>query len=69
MTIERFHEGPRMSQAVTYNGIAYPSGQTAGDAADDVQSQTRAVLKKIGDRANKAISLYACRDVTIQQLH
>ena len=49
MTIEHFHEGPRMSQVVTYNGIAYLSGQTAGDAGNDVQSQTRAVLKKIDD--------------------
>ncbi len=32
MTIEHLHDGPRMNQVVVYNGMAYLSGQTAGDA-------------------------------------
>jgi len=54
MNIDHLHEGPRMNQVVVYNGIVYLSGQTAGDAGDDVQSQTRAVLKKIDGNLESA---------------
>ena len=50
MSIERFNQAPRMSQAVVYNGVAYLSGVTAGDAGDDVEAQAKAVLAKIDER-------------------
>ncbi len=44
--IERFETGPRMSRVVTYNGVAYLSGLTADNLAEDVAGQTRQVLAK-----------------------
>ena len=35
MTIRRLHCGPRMSEAVIYNGMAYLAGQVAEDAETD----------------------------------
>ena len=31
MTIKRLHAGPRMSQVVIHNGVAYLAGQVAQD--------------------------------------
>jgi len=46
MSIERFHSGPRMSQAVVHNGIVYLAGQV-GTPGEDAAAQTRAVLAAI----------------------
>ena len=40
-------EDPRMSKIVIHNGVVYTSGQTAGDAGDDIKSQTQATLDKV----------------------
>ena len=40
-------EDPRMSKIVIHNGVVYTSGQTAGDAGDDIRSQTQATLDKV----------------------
>ena len=40
-------EDPRMSKMVIHNGVVYTSGQTAGDAGDDIRSQTQATLDKV----------------------
>jgi enamine deaminase RidA (YjgF/YER057c/UK114 family) len=47
MTIERFHAGPRMSQAVACNGMVFLAGQVADDTGQDVAGQTRQVLAAI----------------------
>ena len=44
-TITRIESGPRMSQAVVYNGIAHLAGQVA--KGDGAEVQTRAVLSEI----------------------
>ena len=45
MSIVRYESGPRMSQAVSYNGIVYLAGQVAEGAT--VKEQTTAVLAEI----------------------
>lgn len=45
MSIVRYESGPRMSQAVSYNGIIYLAGQVAEGAT--VKEQTTAVLAEI----------------------
>ena len=47
MTIKRLNAGPRMSQAVLHNGVAYLAGQVAGDPDQDIADQTRQILAKI----------------------
>jgi enamine deaminase RidA (YjgF/YER057c/UK114 family) len=47
MSITRHHIGPRMSQAVEYNGVVYLAGQVADDRNADVGEQTRQILAKI----------------------
>jgi enamine deaminase RidA (YjgF/YER057c/UK114 family) len=47
MTIKRLHAGPRMSQAVIHNGVAYLAGQVAKDPGKDVIDQTHQVLATI----------------------
>jgi enamine deaminase RidA (YjgF/YER057c/UK114 family) len=47
MTIQRYHSGPRMSQAVTCNGMVFLAGQVAEDTNQDVSGQTRQVLAAI----------------------
>jgi enamine deaminase RidA (YjgF/YER057c/UK114 family) len=49
MTIERFEIGPRMSQAVAYNGIVYLAGQVAADTTTDVKGQTQQILRQIDE--------------------
>jgi enamine deaminase RidA (YjgF/YER057c/UK114 family) len=47
-SIERLEIGPRMSQAVIYNGVVYLAGQVAVDAAGaSVKEQTQSILKRI----------------------
>ncbi|RYH03447.1 RidA family protein [Salipiger sp. IMCC34102] len=48
MTITRIDCGPRMSQAVVHNGIAYLAGQV-GAPGEDATAQTKAILAKIDD--------------------
>ena len=48
-SIERHGSSARMSSVVTYNGLAYLSGQVGGDGGDTIQAQTRAVLAKIDE--------------------
>ncbi len=47
MTIKRLHAGPRMSQVVIHNGVAYLAGQVAKDPDKNVTDQTRQVLATI----------------------
>ena len=47
MSIKRLHPGPRMSQVVIHNGVAYLAGQVAKDPEKDVSDQTRQVLSTI----------------------
>ena len=47
MKIDRLDAGPRMSEAVCFNGIAYLSGQVPQDASKNIQGQTREVLEEI----------------------
>ena len=44
--IKRIETGPRMSQAVVYNGIVYLAGQV-GKPGESVTEQTREVLAQI----------------------
>lgn len=48
MSIERIQIGPRMSQAVIYNGTVYLAGQVALDAKGrGVAEQTKEILSRI----------------------
>lgn len=48
MSIKRIQPGPRMSQAVVYNGIAFLAGQVAADKAGfPVADQTKNILERI----------------------
>ncbi len=44
--IKRFETGPRMSQLVTHNGVAYLAGQV-GNPGESVTAQTRTILENI----------------------
>jgi len=46
MSIIRYAVGPRMSEAVSYNGILWIAGQV-GKAGDDVTAQTRTCLAEV----------------------
>ncbi|SIQ52949.1 Enamine deaminase RidA, house cleaning of reactive enamine intermediates, YjgF/YER057c/UK114 family [Rhizobium sp. RU20A] len=46
MSITRYEVGPRMSQAVVHNGIAYLAGQV-GEAGHDVATQTEQALAEV----------------------
>lgn len=45
--VERINKTARMSQVVTYNGMALLSGQVAKDASADVAGQTAQILAQI----------------------
>lgn len=48
MNIQRYHTGPRMSEAVTYNGFAFLAGQVADNAeGTSVAEQTKDILAQI----------------------
>ena len=44
--IKRYGTGPRMSEAVAYNGILWVAGQV-GDAGDDITAQTKTCLAEV----------------------
>jgi enamine deaminase RidA (YjgF/YER057c/UK114 family) len=45
--ITRNHIGPRMSQAVEYNGVVYLAGQVGDEPEADVATQTKQILARI----------------------
>lgn len=45
--VERFDSGPRYSEMVVHDGVAYLTGQVAEDAALDIRGQTRETLEAI----------------------
>jgi len=47
MTIQRYEVGPRMSQVVVHNGVAYLAGVVPEDPSAPVAEQTRQVLARI----------------------
>ena len=47
-------DDPRMSKVVVHNGTVYLSGQTAADAGDTIEEQTRAVLAKTDELLQSA---------------
>ncbi len=47
MSIQRFHTGRRMSEAVVHNGTVYLAGQVAENPAVDVVGQTQQILAAI----------------------
>lgn len=47
--IDRLDSGPRMSQAVTHNGVIYMMGRVARDRDADIAEQTRQVLERIDE--------------------
>lgn len=50
MTIRRLEPNPkRLSHVVTYNGIAYLTGQTPTDRTVGIEAQTKEVLKRLDD--------------------
>jgi enamine deaminase RidA (YjgF/YER057c/UK114 family) len=53
MAIKRIDVGPRMSQCVVHNGVAYLAGVVAKDTAAGVKGQTQQILAEI-DRLLKA---------------
>jgi enamine deaminase RidA (YjgF/YER057c/UK114 family) len=61
--IKRIEPGPRMSQVVIHNGVAYLAGQVAGGAT--VTEQTRGVLAEI-DRLLAAAGTDKTRLLTTQ---
>ena len=62
--ITRIEPGPRMSQAVVHNGIAYLAGQVGAPGAS-VTEQTRAVLAEV-DRLLAAAGTSKARLLTAQ---
>lgn len=47
MAIKRIDVGPRMSQCVVHNGVAYLAGVVAKDTSANVKGQTEQILKEI----------------------
>lgn len=45
--IQRYHKGPRMSQAVVHAGTVYIAGKVARNSEGSLQEQTRDVLDQI----------------------
>jgi enamine deaminase RidA (YjgF/YER057c/UK114 family) len=54
MAIKRIEIGPRMSEAVVCNGIAFLAGQVAEDASQDITGQTKQVLAQIDELLSEA---------------
>lgn len=52
MPITRQGKGPRMSQAVTHNGVVYLAGQVG--SGSDVMAQTRDMLAHVDQRLTEA---------------
>lgn len=64
MSITRYGIGPRMSEAVSYNGILWIAGQV-GQAGDDVTAQTRTCLAEV-DRILAAAGTDKTRILSVQ---
>ena len=47
--IQRFDTGPRMSEMITHNGVAYLAGQIPEDTSVDIVGQTEQVLHAIDE--------------------
>ena len=47
MAIQRFNVGPRMSQAVIHNGVAYLAGQVANGPDDSLADQAKQTLANV----------------------
>lgn len=62
--ITRFGTGPRMSEAVSYNGIIWLAGQV-GTAGDDVTAQTKTCLAEV-DRILAAAGTDKTRILSVQ---
>jgi len=45
--LQRFENGPRMSEMTVHHGVCYLAGQVADDASQDIRGQTRQVLAEI----------------------
>lgn len=45
--LQRFENGPRMSEMTVHHGVCYLAGQVAEDASQDIRGQTRQVLAEI----------------------
>lgn len=45
--MNRYDTGPRFSEMIVHNGIAYLTGQVAEDASLDIRGQTRQALEAI----------------------
>ena len=52
--IQRIDPGPRMSEAVVHNGVAYLAGQVSTGGAMDIGGQTREVLAAIDELLARA---------------
>ena len=52
--IQRFGTGPRMSQMIIHNGVAYLAGQVPQDASAGIAGQTGQVLQAIDDLLKSA---------------
>ena len=46
-TIQRFHVGPRLSEAAVHNGTIYLAGQVADDTTEDIRGQAAQVLAMV----------------------
>lgn len=64
MSITRYGTGPRMSEAVSYNGVLWLAGQV-GKAGDDVTAQTRTCLAEV-DRILAAAGTDKTRILSVQ---
>lgn len=64
MSITRYGTGPRMSEAVSYNGILWVAGQV-GKAGEDVTAQTRTCLAEV-DRILAAAGADKTRILSVQ---
>ena len=64
MSLQHIKSGPRMSQAVIHNGVAYLSGQVATGAGgesvtkqtEDILAQTDALLAEVGTDKSKVLT-------------
>lgn len=45
--LQRFENGPRMSEMTVYHGVCYLAGQIAEDVSQDIKGQTQQILAEI----------------------
>lgn len=46
-SLQRFHVGPRLSEAAVHNGTVYLAGQVPDDTSADIRGQTAQVLAMV----------------------